>query len=96
MPELTKSLLQTNYDHTLFSHSHKASTTLNTLRYETVYEFPASLTVRQLKESMRIINCSIDDKKLKDLKLTIKGNQLSSTITDDMTLEEIRILSKNK
>ena len=45
---------------------------------------------------MRIINCSIDDKKLKDLKLTIKGNQLSSEITDDMTLEEIIKLSKNK
>lgn len=45
---------------------------------------------------MRIINCSIDEKKLKDLKLTIKGSQLSSTITDDMTLEEIKKSSKSK
>jgi len=45
---------------------------------------------------MRIINCSIDEKKLKDLKLTIKGSQLSSTVTDDMTLEEIKKFSKSK
>ena len=45
---------------------------------------------------MRIINCSIDEKKLKDLKLTIKGSQLSSTVTDDMTLEEIKKSSKSK
>lgn len=36
---------------------------------------------------MRIINCSIDDKQLKNLKLTLKGNQTALAINDDMTLE---------
>jgi hypothetical protein len=64
------------------------------LRYEKVYEFPSSITVSQLKESLRIINCSLDDKKLSSLQLSLLGSK--ETFTEEMTLLDIRKKSNNK
>lgn len=91
---MTKSLLYSNYDYKLFNSHHLASSSINSLRYEKVYEFPSSITVSQLKESLRIVNCSLDENKLQSLNLSLLGNK--DNLSEEMTLEEIRKKSGNK
>lgn len=47
-----------------------------------------------MKESLRIINCSLDEKRLSELKISLLGSK--ETIAEEFKLEEIKKKSGNK
>ena len=83
----TKQMMNEFASASYFRKEFQGNQALQILRYDTIYDFPSSITLKQLKSALEVLNCSINEKKLSEVSLKVIG--YNDKIDDEMTLEQI-------